>query len=137
MSGSRPNARRPRRYGRPRAQEVDRRVAHRIHERRLGLTTREVADRHGLSLEQVRRIEAGVQMVTPGQLHAIAEVLGMDIADLFTGAGPGGGGEVSTEHPAFVQLLADFAALHQNHRKALLNLCKALSGRAGARDSAA
>jgi transcriptional regulator with XRE-family HTH domain len=135
MSDSRLTARRPRRYGRPRAQEVDHRVAGRILERRrrLGLTTRWMADRLGLSLEQVRKIESGAQMVTPGELHAIADLLGVDVAYLFAGGSDGGAG-ARREHPAFGQLLADFVALQRNQRKALLSLSRALSGAEDAQD---
>ena len=136
MSDSRLTARRPRRYGRPRAQEVDHRVAGRILERRrrLGLTTRWMADRLGLSLEQVRKIESGTQMVTPGQLHAIADLLGVDVAYLFAAGGSDSGGEARREHPAFGQLLAAFVALQRDQRKALLSLSRALSGAEDAQD---
>src|SRR3954454_1103869 len=102
MSDSRLTARRPRRYGRPRAQEVDHRVAGRILERRhrLGLTTRWMADRLGLSLEQVRKIESGAQMVTPGQLHAIADLLGVDVAYLFADGSDGRAGRDGSTRPS-------------------------------------
>lgn len=138
MSASRLEACRPGRHGRPRAQDIDRRVAGRILERRrrLGLTTRQVADRLGFSLEQVRKIEAGAQMVTPRQLHAIAELLGVDVAYLFATDDKGGRDGARREDAACGQLLADFAALQHSHRKAILSLSRVLVSSPGAEDQA-
>src|SRR5689334_2386301 len=136
MSASRLEACRRRRYGRPRAQEMDRRVAGRILERRrrLGLTTRQVADRLGLSLDQVRKIEAGAQMVTPRQLHAIAELLDVDVTYLFGTDDTGGRNGSRGEDSACGQLLADFAVLQRSHREAILGLSRVLASDPSAED---
>ena len=61
-----------------------RRVASRVRARRdrLGLTARELAERAGLSPRFVSQLENGQANIAIGRLAAVAEVMGLEVADL-------------------------------------------------------
>ncbi|MGC8487512.1 MAG: helix-turn-helix domain-containing protein [Clostridia bacterium] len=59
-------------------------VGHRIRHfrKRLGLTVDQLAERVGVSRQQIVRIEAGLSGVTLARLQRISEALGVILADL-------------------------------------------------------
>ena len=60
--------------GRRRIEEVDRHVARRVRECRvaLGIAQGELADRLGVTPQQMHKYEAGANRLTVGRLHAVA-----------------------------------------------------------------
>jgi transcriptional regulator with XRE-family HTH domain len=75
-----------RNYGKA-ATEIDRALALRIRERRvmLGLTQKQMADRIGVTYQQVNKYEQGANRISVARLFAIAEGLGVHPAELITG----------------------------------------------------
>ena len=69
----------------PRVSPVDRDVGSRIRLRRqaVGLSQQQMAELIGTTYQQVHKYEKGTNRVTAGQLHAIALVLGTDVAFFF------------------------------------------------------
>jgi len=68
-------------------QDIDKHVADRIRERRimLGLTQQQMADLMGVTSQQVRRYEAGINRLAAGRLYQMAELLGVDVGFFFGG----------------------------------------------------
>jgi len=66
---------------------VDIEVGHRIRIERLarGLSQTALANRLGVTFQQVQKYEKGVNRVGAGRLTKIAEVLGIDVGTFFTG----------------------------------------------------
>jgi DNA-binding XRE family transcriptional regulator len=81
-----------RRRGRPGARDVDLAVARRIRRRRLelGLTQQDVAERLGLTSQQMHKHETGAIRISAGRLHQLAELLGMEIGHFFADVDPAG-----------------------------------------------
>jgi transcriptional regulator with XRE-family HTH domain len=128
-----------RRRGRRGPQDVDLEVARRIRRRRLalGLTQRDVAERLGVTEQQMHNYEAGASRISAGRLHQIAEVLGMEIVHLFAGVDPAGllgGAEPDAagcgQRRMLLGLLRHAAAIRDpGHRAALCRLARELAAR--------
>jgi transcriptional regulator with XRE-family HTH domain len=67
--------------------EIDRLVAHNIRIQRLakGMSQTELADRIGVTFQQVQKYEKGVNRVGSGRLAQIAGILDVPLATLFDG----------------------------------------------------
>jgi transcriptional regulator with XRE-family HTH domain len=78
--------------GRRRAQGVDLAVGRRLRERRvmLGLTLRQVAERVGITHQQLAKYERGANRVPAARLYQTARALGADVGHFFEGLEPGG-----------------------------------------------
>jgi transcriptional regulator with XRE-family HTH domain len=78
--------------GRPGPQAVDLEVARRIRERRLelGMTQQQVAELVGVTYQQVRKYETGINRVSAGLLHRIAQALGVEVGYFFADVDPAG-----------------------------------------------
>ena len=79
-----------RRRGRPRrpsGQGFDRYVGGRIRERRMafGLTQQELADRLGITCQQLQRYENGGNQIAAGRLYMIARALDTNVGSFFVG----------------------------------------------------
>ena len=66
--------------------QVDRLVAQRLRERRviLGMTQGMLADRVGVTIQQIHRYERGESRITAGRLSQLAGVLNVNIPYFFT-----------------------------------------------------
>jgi transcriptional regulator with XRE-family HTH domain len=118
--------------GRRRVEGVDRHVARRMRERRLalGLTQGEVAARLGLTYQQVHKYEAGMNRITVGRLHAVAEVLGVEVGHFYEGLRtPAPAGPAHRGRPGLALARSFLAIADRRHREALLALARALAGR--------
>jgi transcriptional regulator with XRE-family HTH domain len=108
-------------------QDVDRHVARRIRERRLalGLTQKRLAELVGSVYQQVNKYERGVNRVSAGQLHRIAEALGVEPGYFFKSLG------VPTRPTArqrrMIELTQSFAVLPRRQQEALCQLARALA----------
>lgn len=69
--------------------EIDRRVGERLRVFRLarGYTQKDVAERVGLSFQQVQKYEQGLNRITAGRLWQLASILEVDIQDFFSSVG--------------------------------------------------
>ena len=117
------------RRGPGKPQEVDRHVARRIRERRvmLGLTQQQVAERVGVTYQQVYKYEKGENCISVGCLHRIAQALGVGPGYFFDGLGRERPAE--TRERRMPELARDFLNLpSRRHREAVAGLARALAG---------
>jgi transcriptional regulator with XRE-family HTH domain len=114
--------------GEKRPQDVDRHVGARLREHRimLGLTQQQLAERLGTSCQQVHKYERGINRLSAGQLHRIAEALGVGPGYFFE--------DLGAERPAepaqrmTLELAHDFTHLpSRRHQEALAGLARALN----------
>ena len=109
-------------------QDVDRHVARMIRERRimLGLTQQQLAERSETIYQQVYRYERGLDRITAGRLHQIAEALGVGPSYFFEGLGAASAAE--PRQRVALELARDFTHLpSRRHQEALVGLARALN----------
>jgi transcriptional regulator with XRE-family HTH domain len=112
--------------------EIDRFLGRRIKELRLlaGMTQQRVAQRLGISPQQVQKYEKGINRLSASQLLAVAQAFEVAVADLFDGYDS----EASRDLPLDLQttqmllnLTRSFLALEPKHQDALVRLVRALA----------
>ncbi len=111
-------------------QDVDRHVARMIRERRLelGLTQQQLAERSETIYQQVYRYERGLDRITAGRLHRIAEALGVGPAYFFEGLGAAPTAGQAEEVRTMLGLARDFTHLpSRRHQEAISGLARALN----------
>jgi transcriptional regulator with XRE-family HTH domain len=134
MQAAAPNPTNGTRRSRSGAQDIDRHVGQRIRERRLalGLTQQELANLIGVTYQQAHKYERGVNRISAGRLHKVAQILNVPIAYFFEGlegAGPSG----TTAHQRLLLDLArSFTALpSRKHQEALCSIARLLAEDSG------
>lgn len=96
----------------------------------MGLSQQQMAKLIGVTYQQLHKYEKGINRVTAGQLHAIAHVLGTDLAFFFENVEPepvkaGQQGH----HEQRAELMHDVLRIaNPKHRQAVCALAKALAG---------
>jgi transcriptional regulator with XRE-family HTH domain len=103
------------------------------------LTQRDVAERLGVTNQQMHKYETGASRVSAGRLHQIVEVLGMEAVHLFAGVDPEGlpggaepGGAGRGQRRRLLGLLRHAAAIGDpEHRLALCRLARDLAALGG------
>src|SRR4051812_16510963 len=116
------------RRGRGAPQDVDRHIGARVRERRLalGLTYRQVADRIGVTYQQVYKYEKGENCISVGCLHPIAQALGVGPGYFFEGLEAERTAEPRRQ--VMFELARDFMALpSRRYREAVAGLARALA----------
>lgn len=120
--------------GRVRVDVVDRHVGARVRDRRLalGVSQQELADRLGITYQQLHKYEHGTNRIAAGRLPAIARALGVGVGHLFEGLGdgddPGTAGTAPPRRRVLLGLARDFADIPDpGHREALCRLANALA----------
>jgi transcriptional regulator with XRE-family HTH domain len=117
--------------------DIDRIVSERIHERRteLGLSQPELAERVGVTFQQVQKYENGKNRVSAGRLYELAKAMGVTI-QYFYDAAPRlaySRRGVAEDAPEFngpaigeeIDLLASFRRIERaSHRKAVIDLAR-------------
>ena len=111
-----------------RAIDVDRHVAARIRERRvmLGITQQELADRVGITYQQLHKYERAINRVTAGRLVEIAKALNTEPSYFFEGLG-------ETEMPTDIrqrmalEIARNAAQMDERHLEALAAITRALA----------
>jgi transcriptional regulator with XRE-family HTH domain len=124
--GDQPRARRPR----SRAQDIDRHVGSRIRERRImmGLTQQEMAELIGVTYQQAHKYERGINRISAGRLHNVAQILGVDIGFFFEGIEGAGSFQPSPKQRMLLELARNFMSLpSRRHQEALCSLARALA----------
>ena len=115
----------------PRDIEVGRRVRALRLERNMSLTA--LADRLGLTFQQVQKYEKGVNRIGAGRLQTIAEIFKVSITDLFADAQPAAQGQQSVyelvDSAAALRLLRAYTRLPNSKLKqALVQMAVAMAG---------
>ena len=124
--------------GRSRALDVDHYVSLRIRQRRimLGLTQQQMAELIGVTYQQAHKYERGINRITAGSLHHIAELLGVEVDYFFKGLGRAG--DTPGPRPGqrrLPELARYFLALPGPQREVLCQLARALAELAAERPS--
>ena len=138
MPGAPAKAKRRTPPARPRADAVDRHVGIKIRERRhmLGMTQQQMAELLGVTYQQAHKYERGINRITAGSLHHIAEVLGVEVDYFFKGLGRAG--DTPGPRPGqrrLLELARYFLALPGPQREVLCQLARALAELAAERPS--
>ena len=118
---------------------LDSHVGRRVRERRkhLGLSQTELAERLGLSFQQVQKYENGGNRISAGTLGRIAEALDVPVGFFFDGIGPDG----PSRRPVGdgrgdrmqIEVARNFARLErQGTRRAIADLVRTLANGGGA-----
>ena len=113
--------------------ETDRQVGERMRDCRLalGMSQTTMAERIGVTFQQVQKYEKGVNRVSAGRLRRIADVLAVSVASLIgDGAGAGGPSDQLASllsQPGALNLLERWTALDPVTRNAILDLVTTLS----------
>jgi len=115
----------------PRDIEVGRRVRALRLERDMSQTA--LADRLGLTFQQVQKYEKGVNRIGAGRLQTIAEIFKVSITDLFADAQPAAQGQQSVyelvDSAAALRLLRAYTRLPNSKLKqALVQMAVAMAG---------
>jgi transcriptional regulator with XRE-family HTH domain len=117
------------------AQAVDLEVARRVRRRRLelGLTQQQMAETVGVSLQQMNKYELGINRISAGRLHQIAQALGVDTSYFFEDVDPGGRDRAGpmaarSQEQRFLELARNVAAIRDpRQREALCRLARDLA----------
>jgi transcriptional regulator with XRE-family HTH domain len=107
--------------------EIDRHVSRRIRARRiaLGLTQDQLAQRIGVTFQQLHKYEVGANRVSAGRLEAIARALGVDVADFFVGQA----GQATHADELTLEFARAFVGIgNQRHQRAVALLVRLLAG---------
>jgi transcriptional regulator with XRE-family HTH domain len=114
-----------------RGTDMDRHVGSRILERRLtlGLTLQQFAQLIGVSYQQAGKYERGLNRISAGRLHDIAQVLKVPMSWFFERMTPGGNSQdLSMRQPMLLELMRNFVAINnQRHQEALSEMARALA----------
>ncbi|MCH7775918.1 MAG: helix-turn-helix transcriptional regulator [Gemmatimonadetes bacterium] len=115
-----------------RATETDRYVGGRIRERRimLGLSQQQMADMIGVTYQQTYKYEWGINRISAGRLHEIAQVLRVPLSFFFEGLGdhPDAGALTVRHQRMGLELARNFAQIsNERHQEILSQLARALA----------
>jgi transcriptional regulator with XRE-family HTH domain len=127
------------RRGRPCAQAVGLEVARHVRQRRLelGLTQQRLAELAGVTYQQMRKYETGINRVSAGLLHRIAQALGVEVGHFFAGMDAEGHGLAEPagamgQRRRLLELVRHVAGIgDRRHREALCQLARELAALGG------
>jgi transcriptional regulator with XRE-family HTH domain len=114
-----------------RANDTDRHVGARIRERRimLGLSQQQMADLIGVTYQQAHKYERGINRISAGRLHEIAQVLGVPVGYFFEGLESQRGPDLTARQRMCLELARNFSSIsNERHQEALSQLARALVG---------
>lgn len=122
----------PRKSTKPlnRANDTDRHVGARIRERRimLGFSQQQMADLIGVTYQQAHKYERGINRISAGRLHEIAQVLGVAVGYFFEGLENQRNPELSARQRMCLELARNFSSIsNERHQEALSQLARALA----------
>ena len=119
--------------------QIDRRVGHQVRKlrRHRRLSQTELAQRVGVTFQQIQRYECARNRISASMLLAIAEVLAVPVAALFSGAEAveACDFELSSDVRRFLaldearEIAADFPRLSQSMRRRVVELLQTLAAR--------
>ena len=108
----------------------DHRVGARIRERRitLGISQSQLADQIGVTYQQARKYEQGVNRIPAGRLFEIAQVLGVAVDYFFYGLKCRPAPALTERQRMCMELVRDFMAISdEKHQVGLAQMARALS----------
>lgn len=112
------------------AHDVDRLVGQRVRERRimLGMSQQELGARIGVAFQQAHKYESGVNRISIGRLHRIAQALEVEIAYFFEGVDAPSPPAATQQQRMLLDLMRNFLAIHSPRRRtAFLALVRTLA----------
>lgn len=113
------------------ATEVDRRLAARIRKRRLevGLSQVQLADRLGITFQQVQKYESGRNRISAGRLLAICRALEVSTVEMLSNLDGRGAKSGKAAYPAAMQRVVEAFVLIDDHatRQKVLALLQAIN----------
>lgn len=113
-----------------RATDIDKQIGVKIRERRIlsGLNQKQLAERVGITYQQLNKYERGHNRVSAGRLHQIAEVLGTSISDFFEGVGAAGKNAAVAPHQRMIlNIVQDVQAMSQDQAEAVARVARAIA----------
>ncbi|MBF0391530.1 MAG: helix-turn-helix transcriptional regulator [Alphaproteobacteria bacterium] len=113
-----------------RANDTDRHVGARIRERRimLGLSQQQMADLIGVTYQQAHKYERGINRISAGRLHEIAQVLGVPVGYFFDGLANQRSTDLTARQRMCLELARNFTQIsNARHQEALSQLARALA----------
>ncbi len=113
-----------------RANDTDRHVGARIRERRimLGLSQQQMADLIGVTYQQAHKYERGINRISAGRLHEIAQVLGVPVGYFFDGLDNQRSTDLTARQRMCLELARNFANIqNEKHQEALSQMARALA----------
>jgi transcriptional regulator with XRE-family HTH domain len=113
---------------------VDRHVGARMRERRimLGLSQVELAKLVGVTYQQAHKYEAGINRISAGRLHQIAQALGVDPGYFFEGLEQRPLARKAPQQRLILELTRHFTRIPDNrHKEALCTLARVLASELG------
>lgn len=107
---------------------VDRFIGARIRARRLelGMSQEVLADKVGVTFQQVQKYEKGVNRVSASKLDAIATALKVQLVALMPVSSKSGAEQLAVDAPGFVELGIKYCGLTEEGRALLLALAQTL-----------
>jgi transcriptional regulator with XRE-family HTH domain len=118
-----------------RANDTDRYVGARIRERRimLGFSQQQMADLIGVTYQQAHKYERGINRISAGRLHEIAQVLGVPVGYFFEGLANQHGTDLSPRQRMCLELARNFSSINnERHQEALSQLARVLAAETAA-----
>ena len=113
-----------------RATDTDRHVGIRIRERRvmLGLSQQQMAELIGVTYQQAHKYERGINRISAGRLHEIAQVLRVPVGYFFEGLGNKEEVELPSRQRMCLEVARNFAQIeNERHQEALSQMARALA----------
>lgn len=111
---------------------IDDHLGARIRERRimLGLTQQQIADRIGVTFQQVHKYERGIDRISAGRLFEIAQTLNVPIQYFFDGLADGEAPQPAIPHQRMLrEITRNFAKIpNEKHQEALSLVARVLAG---------
>jgi transcriptional regulator with XRE-family HTH domain len=114
--------------------QIDRHVGDRLRERRvmLGITQQQMAELLGVSYQQAHKYEKGINRISAGRLHQIADVLGVDVNYFFEHLNDAEGTHKMRSKRLFLELSRTISTIdNEAYREAISALAKALATQPG------
>jgi transcriptional regulator with XRE-family HTH domain len=116
--------------GRALAQDVDKQVAERLRERRiiLGLTQLQLAAAIGVTYQQAHKYEKGVNRLSAGRLHQVAQVLRVGVEYFFQDVKAPTASKPTDRQRAMLELARNFTNMRsRRHQAAICDVARALA----------
>jgi len=109
------------------ALSIDAHVGQRVRQRRwmLGMTMRQLGDKIGVNLQQIRKFEAATNRLSAKGMWNVAEALEVPVAYFFEGLDGEIDNDILTDKEA-VKLVRAYYAIPENQRKRLFDLARVL-----------
>jgi transcriptional regulator with XRE-family HTH domain len=119
--------------GRSHTQDVDKHVAAKIRQRRimLGLTQQQLAELIGVTYQQAHKYETGLNRLSAGRLHEVAQALGVGVEYFFEGLAEPAVAELTDRQRAMLELSRNFASMpNRAYQAAICDVARALAAAA-------